>query len=270
MATEWFCQIDHDEYGPLSSAALRELVAAGRLSASDRVRKGRGGNWVTASRVSGLFDGTHSLAKSPPRPVAVAEPEPDEYVLAEAVPDSDEYEVREPTAKPPRSRGFQNVRSIGQCISKEERKQRFSVMILSALLWIVLVIVLTVFAVGSYGVLLIVYGLVWVFGRLFAEYNVRKLQAIGTAATPEQFPEIADALNDVCAVQRRPSAESHRAQRPDAERLRAQDRAEARHRALIRDARGSSRSARGAAFLFGARVSTYPARSRLERCLRAL
>lgn len=199
MATEWFCQIDHDEYGPMSSAALRELVAAGRLSASDRVRKGSGGNWVTASRVSGLFDGTHSLAKSPPRPVAVAEPEPDEYVLAEAVPDSDEYEIREPAAKPPRSRGFQNVRSIRQCISKEERKQRFSVMILSALLWIVLTIILTVLAVGSYGVLLIVYGLVWVFGRLFAEYNVRKLQAIGTAATPDQFPEIAGALNDVCA-----------------------------------------------------------------------
>jgi Zn-dependent protease with chaperone function len=200
MPTEWFCQIDHDEFGPMSSTALRELAAAGRLASSDRIRRGRDGKWVTASRVAGLFEDARGADRSPPpRPVATATRESDADVVYDAIPESDdEAEVLEPVGGPPRVRRFRNVRSINQCISKEERKQRLSVMILSILLWIVLVVVLLIFAIASWGVLLIVYVLAWAFGRLFAEYNVRKLQSIGTAATPDQFPEIADALNQVC------------------------------------------------------------------------
>jgi len=73
MPTEWFCQIDDDEYGPVTSTALRALAASGRLSETDRVRNGRVGNWVTASHVAGLFDASKSVPKAPPPvPVAIA------------------------------------------------------------------------------------------------------------------------------------------------------------------------------------------------------
>jgi Zn-dependent protease with chaperone function len=203
MPTEWFCQISDDEYGPVTSAALRALAASGRLSTTDRVRKGRVGNWVTASQIAGLFDASKSVSKAPrPLPVAVAAPESDVYEVVEAIDD-------EPVAgiardrEPQRSRGLENVRSIKQCISKEEKKQRLFVILISGLLWFVLAL----FALATWGVLLIVYGMVWVLGRLFAEYNVRKLHAIGTAATSDQFPEIVEALNQVCAqfnVERQP------------------------------------------------------------------
>jgi Zn-dependent protease with chaperone function len=48
------------------------------------------------------------------------------------------------------------------------------------------------------GVIFIAYAVVWIIKRIFAEYNVRKLMAYGTTATADQFPEIAEALNDVC------------------------------------------------------------------------
>lgn len=206
MPTEWFCRIDGDEYGPVTSTALRALAASGRLSTTDRVRKGRAGNWVTASHIAGLFEASHTVAKSPPAlPVAIAASDSDTYEEVQVL----EVVEAEPVVGFPRERpsrqprGLENIRSIKQCISKEEKKQRFSVVFISVLLWFLL----TLFALATWGVLLIVYGLVWVLNRLFAEYNVRKLQALGTAATPDQFPEIAEALDQVCAqfnVERQP------------------------------------------------------------------
>jgi Zn-dependent protease with chaperone function len=48
------------------------------------------------------------------------------------------------------------------------------------------------------GFILIFYALTWLVNALLAEYNVRKLQSLGTVATPEQFPEVHDALREVC------------------------------------------------------------------------
>jgi Zn-dependent protease with chaperone function len=183
MPSEWFCQIDRDEYGPLTSNALRELAAAGRLSGRDRVRKGRTGDWIAAERVGGLFDGSQEAVMPPPLPTGKARRESDEY----------ENVVGLDTA-PARSLGLRNVQSIRQCISQEEKKQRLGVYLISGLLWLVLAL----FVLATWGLILLVYGFVWALGRLLAEYNVRKLQAIGTAATPDQFPEIADALNQIC------------------------------------------------------------------------
>ncbi len=95
----------------------------------------------------------------------------------------------------PGTPGLRNVRSIKECISREEKSQRFFVILMSLLAWLVLALL----AVATWGVLLIAYAFGWVFRRLFAEYHVRKLQAIGTAATPDQFPEIAEALSQICA-----------------------------------------------------------------------
>ena len=138
MSTEWFCQIEDDEYGPVTSNALRALAASGRLSTTDRVRKGRAGNWVTASHIAGLFDGPKSASNGPPPlPVAIAAPESDTYEVLEPV-DGENVAGIAPKRELQRSRGLESVRSIKQCISKEEKKQRLSVILISVLLWFVL------------------------------------------------------------------------------------------------------------------------------------
>jgi Zn-dependent protease with chaperone function len=185
MPTEWFCEIDQNEFGPLTSGALRELATSGRLSGSDRVRKGRSGSWISAARVEGLFDApTESSALPPPLPVRRPAPSPLEFGSPVAQ-----------GADLPGAPGLRNVRSIKDCISREEKGQRFGVIFLSLLAWLVLALL----AVATWGTLLIAYVFGWAFRFLFAEYHVRKLQAIGTAATPDQFPEIAEALNQICA-----------------------------------------------------------------------
>jgi Zn-dependent protease with chaperone function len=55
-----------------------------------------------------------------------------------------------------------------------------------------------VFAVSTMGLILLAFGFLWLINWLMSEYNVRKLQAVGTAATQEQFPEIWEALTAVC------------------------------------------------------------------------
>jgi Zn-dependent protease with chaperone function len=89
---------------------------------------------------------------------------------------------------------LEGISSIKECISAEERKKRFGVALINGLLWLVLLL----FLISTMGVIFIAYAVVWIIKRIFAEYNVRKLMAYGTTATADQFPEIAQALNDVC------------------------------------------------------------------------
>ena len=56
MPSEWYCQIDGTEYGPLTSGQLRKLALDGRLSCKALVRKGSSGGWLQADRLKGLFD----------------------------------------------------------------------------------------------------------------------------------------------------------------------------------------------------------------------
>ena len=87
------------------------------------------------------------------------------------------------------------VRSVKACVSKEEKKKRFGVALLNLLVWAVLVLL----AIGTMGIIVIFYVLGLSIRWLLSEYNVRKLQALGTSANAEQFPEIAQALHDVCS-----------------------------------------------------------------------
>ncbi len=87
-----------------------------------------------------------------------------------------------------------NVQSIKQCISREERQKRFGVAALNCLVWLTLIVL----AVASCGVILLLYAFSWFVNRILSEYNVRKLQALGTAATEQQFPEISKALTFIC------------------------------------------------------------------------
>ena len=56
MPSEWYCQIDGTEYGPLTSGQLRKMALDGRLSRKALVRKGPTGGWLQADRLKGLFD----------------------------------------------------------------------------------------------------------------------------------------------------------------------------------------------------------------------
>ena len=85
MRVEWYCRIMGTEMGPYSSQQLLEMAKLHRLSPEDLVQKGRGGEWVAAFRVKGLFTpeqlGDRAApapqpAKPSPPPPPVAEPNP--------------------------------------------------------------------------------------------------------------------------------------------------------------------------------------------------
>jgi hypothetical protein len=55
VAGQWYCEIDGEELGPLSAQQLRKMVVLHNITPSSRIRKGTTGEWITASRVRGLF-----------------------------------------------------------------------------------------------------------------------------------------------------------------------------------------------------------------------
>ena len=54
MATEWFCRIMGEEWGPMSARELVAVARRGRLTRDDVVRRGATGTWVRAEIVDGL------------------------------------------------------------------------------------------------------------------------------------------------------------------------------------------------------------------------
>lgn len=68
MPTVWFCKISREQFGPLSSQQLLAMVAAGRLTPEDHVRRGAEGSWLPAARVEGLFPREKSMSGGPPAP----------------------------------------------------------------------------------------------------------------------------------------------------------------------------------------------------------
>jgi Zn-dependent protease with chaperone function len=175
MSSEWYLMSEGVVKGPVTAKQLRALAEARELSPTDRVRR-NDGQWVEASRVKGLFEsGSEAMS-------------PDDYQL-----DSRPVRTGELLSGSSR-RGLPGVTSIKQCITREEKKKRFSAMMVSLLLWLLL----GLFVIGSYGIILVVWFITWLIKRMLSEYNVRKLQAVGTVATADQFPEVAQALLDIC------------------------------------------------------------------------
>jgi len=86
------------------------------------------------------------------------------------------------------------ITRIAQCISREEQKQRMGVAFVNLLVWLVLLLACFFTA----GVLLVVFLVSWLFALVLSEYNVRKIQALGVTVSPRQFPQVAQALADVC------------------------------------------------------------------------
>lgn len=172
---EWYCQVDGRERGPYSSDQMRGLAASGQLLPVHLVRKLPQSSWVPAANVNGLFGAS---AVVPSGAVAIA---------------SGPSGVKAATAASP-SHGYPHIRRVSLCISAEERKKRLGTAFVSVLMWFLGLL----FVVGTFGVGLVMYGIGWISNWLLAEYNVRKLQAIGTEATEGSFPEIVQALDACC------------------------------------------------------------------------
>jgi Zn-dependent protease with chaperone function len=151
------------------------LAEIRRLSPKDRVRRNNG-EWIEASRIRGLFESGPETTSS------------NGFDLDSKLVSSGEA----PSGSS--RRGFGGVTSIKKCISREERKKRTSAILVNLLLWLVLGLLV----ISSFGILLVFWFIGWVINRLLSEYNVRKLQAVGTIATADQFPEVARSLSEIC------------------------------------------------------------------------
>ena len=88
----------------------------------------------------------------------------------------------------------EQVTSFHDCVSKEERKQRLSVLLVNLLIWCVLVILVA----ATFGVILIFAVVGKALEWLLAEYNVRRLQAYGCTVSDRQFPTVHRAVEEVC------------------------------------------------------------------------
>ena len=97
------------------------------------------------------------------------------------------------TSAPAAQRSLRVIQSIDECVSPEERRRRLMVALSSGLAWFVLLLLAIAFFVA---IPIVVAG--WILNWLLSEYHVRRLQALGTTASPEQFPEVAAAMAEVC------------------------------------------------------------------------
>ncbi len=55
MSAQWFWNMAGTEVGPLTVQQLRAMAAAGKLTATDLVKRGRDGAWIKAGEVTSLF-----------------------------------------------------------------------------------------------------------------------------------------------------------------------------------------------------------------------
>jgi Zn-dependent protease with chaperone function len=87
-----------------------------------------------------------------------------------------------------------NITGFSQCVSGAERKQRFGVTFTNLLLWALLILA----TVSSFGSLLVILGISWIISSLLSGYHVRRLQALGATVSSAQFPQVYQALMEVC------------------------------------------------------------------------
>ncbi len=65
MGGTWYVQVMGEQLGPLNDAQLREMVVKKQLTPDDTIRKGTSAEWMSASRVRGLFDHATVLSDIP-------------------------------------------------------------------------------------------------------------------------------------------------------------------------------------------------------------
>ena len=58
---------------------------------------------------------------------------------------------------------------------------------------------LVIVTLSTMGVFLAIAVPGWLLGLILAEYQIRRLEAVGATVSPTQFPEVYQAAGDVCA-----------------------------------------------------------------------
>lgn len=109
---------------------------------------------------------------------------------------------------------IEKITSFGKCVSSEERKKRFGTTLVNLIIWAVIslfmiglvVCVVMMLLEGRKDVNGILIGvgafffailIGWISKYLFAEYNVRKLQALGATVSADQFPVVHSAVEEI-------------------------------------------------------------------------
>jgi Zn-dependent protease with chaperone function len=87
------------------------------------------------------------------------------------------------------------IGSFADCLSDEEKGQRFGVTFVNSVLWLGLAIL----TAASLGIVLLVLFLGWLLRLMLANYNVRRVQAFGATVSEDQMPEVHKALAEVLA-----------------------------------------------------------------------
>ncbi|MBN2573238.1 MAG: M48 family metallopeptidase [Deltaproteobacteria bacterium] len=85
------------------------------------------------------------------------------------------------------------IATFADCVSQEERDQRFSVTLVNVLLWLMVLVAV----IGSMGLLLLFILPGWLIRHLLSEYMVRSIQALGATVSEKQFPEVHRAAGEV-------------------------------------------------------------------------
>lgn len=85
------------------------------------------------------------------------------------------------------------IESFADCVSAEERQQRLSVVLVSGLMWLVLIVAV----IASMGIALVALLPAWLLQRVLAEYQVRRIQALGATVSETQLPEVHRAATEV-------------------------------------------------------------------------
>ncbi|HUY31361.1 MAG TPA: DUF4339 domain-containing protein [Pirellulales bacterium] len=107
--SQWHCQLDDAEVGPISFPELVALVRAGRVTESVRVRREGANDWMPAWNVIGLFSEAQRLKNGEPAAAETSMP------AAEAAP-----ALTVPAVEPSRcaeARAKRSARSVRQSIA---------------------------------------------------------------------------------------------------------------------------------------------------------
>jgi Zn-dependent protease with chaperone function len=94
---------------------------------------------------------------------------------------------------------LESITGFSQCVSSAERRQRFGVAFTNLFLWVLIGVATVALTAVSFGTFLIILGLSWLVRSLFSGYHVRRLQALGATVSPTQFPQVHQALVEVCS-----------------------------------------------------------------------
>lgn len=97
MSRNWYIQHNGRTIGPVTSAHLKQLAMAGKITQATRLRLGEQGQWVTASKVQGLFSSTELVPKKqetePIRAISSNLPSvpPPATILIESLPEAPQH-----------------------------------------------------------------------------------------------------------------------------------------------------------------------------------